>query len=308
MNTANERPYWSGSLRHAQGTFTRRRTRTAGKPYAPDSSVRRWVQLWRETGDQRYAEKCVQNVHHMAALIANRIGRPCPEMIDDLLMVALEAAYSALQTFDLSRGTAWITYATGNMRARVDRYFADNCRTVQVPYYVNTDMRAVLAIRHRLECEGIEPTDEAIAERFIITREGHNRPKTAAGVRATLNAYERTVTVTPSQMPNEQSKALASRYNGAAIAVDFLGAVPGPVQVLVTDYIARQPERVQTILRKRLYEGISFEKIGKGIGLTRERVHQIQNAHFLALRKEIERLNARTRDELGEPHEQQEQG
>ena len=205
------------------------------------------------------------------------IGRGVPFL--DLIQEGNIGLIRATKKFDYKRGHKFSTYATWWIRQAVTRAIADQGRTIRLPVHMGDQINKMLRVSHRLTQEyGRSPTIEELAE--------------------TLN-------VPPEKV--EQMMEVSRRPLSLERPIDeeedsFLGDFvedeesPAPPEV-ATEHLLKQhmneildmlPPREARILQLRygLGDGESYtlEEVGKKMGVTRERVRQIEAQALRRLR------------------------
>ena len=202
----------------------------------------------------------------------------------DLIQEGNAGLIRAVDKFEYQRGFKFSTYATWWIRQAVQRGLADQARTIRIPVHmVETMARVTRVTRDLTSTLGREPTAEEVAA--ALTTE--DATMTAARVEEIRSFARQTISLeTP--IGDEDGSELGHLIEDEdAIAPDEAVA-----DTMLKEQIQKVLEsldgREQRILRLRygLEDGHArtLEEIGREIGLTRERIRQIEAGALRKLR------------------------
>jgi RNA polymerase sigma-B factor len=114
--------------------------RLADPPTGCDDGTRRRraaaTQLFRSYSrdrDPRLRDRLIEEHLPLANAIAARFARREPELADELRQVAALALIKAVDRYDVTRGTAFSTFAVPTIQGEIRRYFRDFTWAVRVP-------------------------------------------------------------------------------------------------------------------------------------------------------------------------------
>ncbi len=205
------------------------------------------------------------------------IGRGVPFL--DLIQEGNIGLIRAANKFDYHLGHKFSTYATWWIRQAVTRAIADQSRTIRVPVHMGDQINKLLRTSHRLTQElGREPTSEELANALDIpTRKAENM----------LRVARRPLSL---EMPtdDEGDSELGDFIEDEDSTAPDEEVTAGMLRELLQDILQDLPPREVRILQLRygLVDGETYtlEEVGKKLGVTRERVRQIEAQALSRLR------------------------
>jgi RNA polymerase sigma-B factor len=119
---------------------------------------------WCQHGDRRARDELVQRFLPLARKLAHRY-RGAHEPIEDLFQVASLGLVKAVDRFDMSRGTAFSSFAVPTILGELKRYFRDTGWAVHVPRSAQEDALELQQVQERLTIRsGRPPTVGELAE------------------------------------------------------------------------------------------------------------------------------------------------
>ena len=239
------------------------------------------VYALRETildGDAAQEHLIRANARLVISVAKKYIGRGVPFL--DLIQEGNIGLIRATNKFEYQRGHKFSTYATWWIRQAVSRAVADQGRTIRVPVHMGDQLNRMRRIQLQLTQElGREPTIDELA----------------SGMETTPDKIEDLIEI--SRRPVSLETPIDEE--GDSTFGDFVEDVssPAPAEEVATHLLHEQltqalnrlPAREAQILRLRygLEDGrvYTLEEVGQTIGVTRERVRQLEAQALNRLRQ-----------------------
>jgi RNA polymerase primary sigma factor len=214
------------------------------------------------------------------------MGRGVPFL--DLIQEGNIGLIRAAKKFDYRRGHKFSTYATWWIRQAVTRAIADQGRTIRVPVHMGDQINKLLRVSHQLTQElGRDPSPDELGEALGVT---------SKKVENMIQVARRPLSLeTPTD--EEEDSVLGDFIEDEESPAPAEAATRNLLREQLEEVLSTLPPREVRILQLRygLLDGQSYtlEEVGRKMGVTRERVRQIEAQALSRLRHPSHRRKLR---------------
>lgn len=229
-------------------------------------------------GDQKAVDTLIEHNLRLVVSIAKHYTG-CGLSLLDLIQEGNVGLIEAAKKYDVDKGFRFSTYATWWVRQKIGRALSDQSRSIRVPAHIAELVSKIKKIMGSMTQElGRTPTEEEIAEKLDIEVD---KVKVALDMSQAVSSLDVPI-------GEDEETTIGDLQADPSVKSFMANLIEEANRQIIETVFATLNEREANVLRLRfgmdVNHSYTLEEVGNELGITRERVRQIETRALRKLR------------------------